>query len=134
MPWFRAASWSSSRLIPSDTAGTIDELLHAKGRALRGDEVPVPREAVLRHPLEGVEVDVDDSEAAGVAERPLEVVEERPEEVAAHGHARRDSRSDCVEMALEVGDPPGVRDASVLARVRERRAVLGDVELGWPVR
>ena len=50
--------------------------------ALGGDEVAVPVEAVLRHALERLEVDVDDPEAPREAERPLEVVEQRPEEVA----------------------------------------------------
>src|SRR5213076_12665 len=51
------------------------------------DEVAVPVEAVLRNALERRVVDVDDPEALRVPVRPLEVVEQAPDEVALHGNA-----------------------------------------------
>ena len=69
---------------------------HGGRRAsLRGDEVAVPVVARLGHPFERLEVDLDDAEPARVAERPLEVVEQRPDEVAAH----RDTALDRIPSA-----------------------------------
>ena len=65
---------------------------------MRRDEVAVPLEAVLRRALERLEVDVDDPEATRDTEGPFEVVEQGPEEVAPHGHAVRDRRSECIEV------------------------------------
>src|SRR6266513_1355347 len=53
-------------------------------RPLGRDEVAVPVEAPLRDALERGVVDVDDAEAFPVAPAPLEVVEQRPDEVAPH--------------------------------------------------
>src|SRR5579859_6897123 len=46
-----------------------------------------PAAAVLHDPFLALEVDVHDPEALRVAERPLEIVEERPGEIALHWHA-----------------------------------------------
>ena len=59
--------------------------------ALRLDDVGVPTGARLRRADLGGEVDVHDAEAVGVALGPLEVVEERPHEVAAQVDAARRS-------------------------------------------
>src|SRR6266516_7519708 len=59
-------------------------------RALLRDEVAVPVEALLRHPLERREVDIDHAEAFPVAPRPLEIVEQRPDEISLHGRSRLD--------------------------------------------
>ena len=53
----------------------------------------VPLEAVLRHPFERRIVDVDEAEPLGVALRPLEVVEQRPDEVPTDVDAVRERRS-----------------------------------------
>src|SRR5690349_8681395 len=52
-----------------------------------GDHVRVPPGAVLRGAALGVVVDVHQAEPLGVAEGPLEVVEQRPGEVALQRHA-----------------------------------------------
>src|SRR5581483_8332430 len=53
-------------------------------RAPAGDVVAIPVEAVLGHALERRVVDIDDAEPLRVTERPLEVVEQAPDEVALH--------------------------------------------------
>jgi hypothetical protein len=50
------------------------------------EEVSEPVAGLLAIPLESFAVDVDEAEAAGVAVAPLEVVHERPREVAFHLH------------------------------------------------
>src|SRR6266487_799772 len=74
------------------TRGSLDRgrRLGSACRALLRDEVAVPVEALLRHPLERWEVDVDHAEAFPVAPRPLEVVEQRPDEISLHGRSRLD--------------------------------------------
>src|SRR5262245_36202860 len=66
------------------------------------DQVAVPVEALLGHALERRVVDVDDPEALRVAEPPLEVVEQRPDEVAADRRALRDRLPDRGQVLLEV--------------------------------
>src|SRR6266487_3810573 len=69
------------------TRGSLDRGRHLGSacRSLPRDEVSVPVEALLGHPLERREVDVHHAEALPVAPPPLEVVEQRPDEVALHG-------------------------------------------------
>src|SRR3954447_20381141 len=87
--------------------------------ALRGDEVAVPVEAALRHALERRVVDVDEPEALPVAPRPFEVVEERPREVAAQGHALCDGARRAGEVAVEIRLALRIADAAVVpAHVR----------------
>ena len=52
--------------------------------AAGADRVAVPPRGVLHQPRAGRVVHAHDAEALGVAERPLEVVQQRPEEVAAN--------------------------------------------------
>ena len=99
-------------------------------RALGCDEIAVPVEAGLRHALERVEADVDDPEALRVLERPLEVVEQGPEEVAPERHALPQRVGERADVTLEVRDPLRVGDASVPTGVLEGGAVLGDVQVG----
>src|SRR5579875_1491184 len=55
------------------------------------DHAAVPGRRVLRQPAQPVlEVDVDDPEPLRVTPRPLEVVDQGPEEVAAHVRAESD--------------------------------------------
>src|SRR3954468_6051324 len=92
------------------------------------DQPPVPLRAVLEEARLGVVVDPHDAEPLRVAVRPLEVVHERPDEVAAHV----DALPDHVEHRLQV--PPVVVDAvrvvhlAVLHPVGEGGTVLGDHE------
>src|SRR5690625_7309295 len=61
--------------------------------------------AELGDPLLGPIVDVHDSEPFPVAPRPLEVVQQRPCEVAAHVGAFRDRVGDGADMGFERGPP-----------------------------
>jgi hypothetical protein len=45
---------------------------------------------------------MDDPEALGVSEGPLEVVEQRPDEVATDGHAVRDRAGNRVEVRAQM--------------------------------
>ena len=80
--------------------------------------------------LERCVVDVDDAEALRVAVRPLEVVEQRPDEVAARPARRRRSRARRASRCASRYDDAlaGRRRARCGRVVRERRAVLRDVE------
>src|SRR5881392_3585672 len=69
-----------------------------------GDPVAVPECAALRNsPLRGV-VHVDDAEPLGIAVLPFEVVEQRPDVVAADVDAGRERRLHGVEMTGDVLD------------------------------
>ena len=80
-----------------------------------------------RRPLLRGPVDVDDAEAHVVSVRPLEVVEQRPLEVAAHVHAFVDRRPERPQVGVEVADATHVMDGPVVDRVVVGHAVLGDV-------
>ena len=96
-----------------------------------GDQVAVPGEARLRDPPQRRVVDVDDPEPLPVAMRPLEVVEQRPDEVARDRDAVGDCALDRVDVPGEERLPLGVVDHAVVAqRVAERSAVLGHVDRG----
>src|SRR6202035_28889 len=77
-----------------------------------------------------LEVDVDDAEALGEAQAPLQVVEERPGEVAADVDAQGDGPADGLDVLAEVVDAERIVDlaADRRRRVVEGGAVLGDVE------
>jgi hypothetical protein len=73
---------------------------------------------------------VDDAEALRVAEAPLEVVEQRPGEVAAEIRPLSDGIVGRAQVHLVVRDTQRIVDAAVdrLRRIVEGCAVLGDVE------
>src|SRR5262245_3794748 len=73
--------------------------------ALGGDEVVVPGERGLGGAVLGGEVDVDEAEALVEALRPLEVVHQRPDEVAAHVHAGLHRLVHRPDVAVQVADP-----------------------------
>src|SRR5436190_19430293 len=97
---------------------------------VRRDEVAVPERAALGRSALRREVDVHDPEAARVAVLPLEVVEQRPDVVAADvdagGHGALDGR----DVLAQVRDAIRVFDdrVPVERRIGEGRAVLGDHE------
>ena len=93
----------------------------------RGDPVAIPERAPLRDAPLRLEVDVDDPEALRVPVLPLEVVEQRPDEVAAHVDPGGDRLLDGREVPLDVGDPERVLDhVGAVEAVVEGGAVLGD--------
>src|SRR5437868_4495533 len=92
----------------------------------RLDQVAVPERAPLGDtPLRRV-VDVDDSEALVVALLPLEVVEQRPDVVAAEVDALLAGAVDRGDVRAQVPETGLVRDDVAVEPVVERGAVLGD--------
>ena len=81
------------------------------------DEPRIPARARLRRPALGREVDVHESEPRSVAERPLEVVEQRPNEVAAHVDTGVNRLPDAGEVLAQVVDPAPVVDRPVRPHV-----------------
>src|SRR5438874_13466672 len=107
------------------TRGSLCRRFGPAARPLLRDEVPVPVEAPLRHPLERRVIDVDDAEALPVPPAPLEVVEQRPDEVALHGGARLDGPTDCGDVPLEEAAARRIAHApAVAAHAGDRAAVL----------
>ena len=101
------------------------------------DDLGVPLGAHLGCALEAREVDVHQAELLRVAVRPLEVVQQRPNKVAAHvGVVLQDGLVDLGEVALEEDRARGVLGRVVDRVLAQRDAVLGDedatlrVELG----
>ncbi len=98
------------------------------------DQVPVPAVAVLWDPLSGGVVDPHEAEALAVAERPFEVVERAPDEVAGDGDAIGDCGGHRGGVLLQVLDAAIVGDDAVGSRaVAVAGAVLGDEDLGGAV-
>ena len=83
----------------------------------------------LDRPLLSGAVDADQTEAGHVAERPLEVVEQRPVEVAAHVEAVVETTAHPAERVGHVADPLRVvgRADAVLGHVHGRAGDLGRV-------
>src|SRR3954470_9447215 len=77
------------------------------------DHVPVPERALLRDPALGRIVDVDDPEPLRVAPLPLEVVEQRPDVVAAHVDSLSASTLHGCDVPAKIGDPARVVDMSI---------------------
>ena len=101
-------------LRPGDGPG---DLRRRRGLKLRGEDA-APRDrgperaAVAHRPLQRVEVDVDDPEPVRVPERPLEVVQQRPHEIAAQGHALLHRDGGCFEVAVQVAQALGIPSGS----------------------
>ena len=104
---------------------------HRRAPRLRADDLGVERALVLGVRCWRLVVDVDDAEALRVPEAPLEVVEQRPGEVAAQVDALlRSRRATARRCVAQVVDAQRIVDAAVARRRRivEGGAVLGDVE------
>src|SRR5687767_14393746 len=98
----RAATWSS--VGRSDEAVTRSVSgLRAADRLMRADEVGVPPATRLHPALLGPVVDVDDAEPLAVSVRPLEVVQQRPHEVATQRHPLGDGPATALDVAGQVG-------------------------------
>src|SRR5919197_159958 len=126
---------AASAAMTTATAPGFTSARPDRGRPRRSaparDEVAVPVEAVLRHAVERRVVDVDDPEPLRVPVRPLEVVEQAPDEVAADRRAVRDRLQDGGDVGFDVRRPLGVVHAPVVCpHVAEGGAVLGHVDRG----
>src|SRR3990172_4216717 len=96
-----------------------------------GDQALVPASAALGDPTLVVEVDPNQSEALAVTQAPLEVVEQRPDEVAAQVDAGGEGVRRCRDVPREVADAIVVDHlAAGVAPVGVCGAVLGDDDLG----
>src|SRR5688500_7029295 len=105
----------------------VRRAVHGEGAGAR--EVGVPARARLRRARLGGVVDVHEPEALGVAEGPLEVVEERPLVEAAYVDALLDGAVHRPEAGVEQRGAGGVVDDAVLvAPVAAGRSRLGEVD------
>ena len=68
----------------------------------------VPLAGVLHRTLKAIEVNVHQPEALIVAAGPLEVIDQRPGEIAAYVRAARDGFVHRAEVAVQVGGAAGV--------------------------
>src|SRR5690606_31145426 len=117
---------TSSRVgLGSFTRGT---LALPWGQHAGAGDTGVPECTRLGGALLRLVVDVDDAEPLVVAVRPLEVVQERPHEVAAHVDALLDRGVDRTQVGIDERETLRIVDRSVRAdEVVVRRPVLGDV-------
>src|SRR6266699_222845 len=101
---------------------------------LVSDEFREPSIGRLGRALERLEIDVDYAEAAAVAFRPLEVIHERPDEIAAQFCAGGERAAGGREVLAQIGDAiVVVYDAVRRERIVVASAVLGHIELGIAV-
>src|SRR5215831_728955 len=77
------------------------------------DQLSVPREGVLRRAALSLVVHVHETEAGCIALGPLEVVEQRPDEVAAHVHPGVHGFAHGPQVPVEEIDALGVVDEAV---------------------
>src|SRR5258708_11678354 len=86
-------------------------------------------ERVLRPSLERRIVDMDEAEAFAEAEAPFEIVEQRPDEIAANVDSGRDGVEYRAEIATKIFDALAVMDLAVARHlVGKGGAVFGDVD------
>src|SRR6266540_1678572 len=140
-----AAGWGASpprRAVTPDTLALAAHRLHPRRgsavlvapmslclrrQAALPDHLRVPQRAVLGGALLGGEVDVDEAEPLRVSPGPLEVVHQRPGEIAAQGHARGDRGVAGAQVGVDVAGALAVVDEAVRGElVAEGGAVLGD--------
>src|SRR5215831_9905075 len=88
----------------------------------------------LGRALERLEVDVDHAEAAAVAFRPLEVIDERPDEIAAQFDTGGERAAGGSEVLVKIGDAIVVVHGAVRReRIVVASAVLRHIEVGIAV-
>src|SRR5690348_6648531 len=96
-------------------------------RALVGDEARVPLAAVFDDPPLRGEIYVYQAEALAIALRPLEVIEERPDEIAHHRRPMLHSIADRAQMLAQEAHALGIAHAAIaIPLVVEGRAVLSN--------
>src|SRR5215472_12207562 len=112
----------------------------SQARAFRGsisarlisDEFREPSIGRLGRALERLEIDVDHAEAAAVAFRPLEVINERPDEIAAQFRTGGERAAGGREVVAQIGDAVVV----VYGAVRRKRissSVSPPASIGQPI-
>ena len=123
MPPHRARLRCGDRLIV-DGLGLLDEgpRIAVQARAVAGHQPRIIKRAVLRGAFLRGEIDVDDAEALGKAERPFEIVEQRPDQIAPDVGARVDRGVDGAEVPLEIVDAERVVDAPAVAAGGSKKA------------
>src|SRR5476649_2041055 len=95
-----------------------------------GDHFLVERGAELGRALLRRVVDMDQAEARGVAVGPFEIVQQAPQEIAAHGNPLRRRALELRQVVAQVHYAIDVVDEAVGRRlVGSGGAVLGDVEV-----
>src|SRR5262249_46937247 len=97
---------------------------------LVSDELGEPSIRRLGRALERLEVDVDHAEAAAVAFRPFEVVDERPDEIATQFYTGGECAARGGEVLAQIGDAiVVVHDAIRRERIVVASAVLRHIEV-----
>src|SRR5690242_11924666 len=76
-------------------------------------ELGIKMERIFEPPLERGEIDVHETEPSAVAERPFEIVEQRPYEITADRHAGLDRIEHRPEIAAQIGNPLFVADPTI---------------------
>src|SRR5205823_4374349 len=66
-------------------------------------ELGIEMERILGPPLERRKIDMDQAKPSVIAERPLEIVEQRPHEITAHRHPGGDRVEHRPEIPAEIG-------------------------------
>src|SRR5713226_10754536 len=102
----------------------LSECIWRSGIEPRLSQIPAPRanhfliklRAGLQRTLLCLEVDVDDAEALRIAQRPFEIVEKRPDAIAAQVDAFPDGLTRGAQVLSEIVDPQRIVDAAVSRR------------------
>src|SRR5208282_2262670 len=93
------------------------------------DQLGVPSSRRLGSPLSRREVDIDEPEAIRVARAPFEIVEQRPDEIAAYVRTFPECRPHRADVGFEIGDAVAIDDfAALVGLVLAAAAVLGDID------
>jgi hypothetical protein len=96
---------------------------------LLSDEFGEPLIRGLRLARQACEVDADNAEAPAVALRPFEIVEQRPDEIAAQIDAGGNGALRRSEVVVDIGGALGIVNRAVAGNnVFVTSAILGDVD------
>ena len=93
----------------------------AKNGAVGGDNLRIEVRAVLRRAPLACEVDVHDAKALRIAERPFEIVEQRPDHVAAHVDTLLDRVAHGADVLTQVVNAQRILDAGLWSPSADRR-------------
>src|SRR5262249_34304737 len=105
---YRTTLPNRSSATRSDTPSQARAFRRSISARLTPYEFREPSIRRLGSALERLEVDVDHAEAAAVAFRPLEVIDERPDEIAAQFDTGGERAAGGREVLAQIGDAGGV--------------------------
>src|SRR5438105_4155264 len=76
-------------------------------------KIAIEMERVLWTAYQCIKVDMDEPKAPAIAERPLEIVEQRPYEITAHRYSCFDRVEYCTQIVAQIGDALPVANSLV---------------------